>query len=253
MFKEDSESGSEAEKPKKQKKRKKILLKGDPGMGKSKLGKKIRLDWARGLFKMFSIIFFIVLRIEKPCDSIESVIIQQTPELKGLNVSKEKVGKLLDQFGDRCLLILDGLDEHGLGQNKDVLKIITNEKNCSVMITSRPHSTREIQSVFQTVVRVDGFTTEEAKKYVSKFFTEKDKIAQILEFKPSGSRENFQVHKCPILLSFLCILVKEEEIDLLDKNLTIGDLYLRMVQCLYKKFTIRKGIQFEKNKFIEVV
>ena len=38
-----------------------------------------------------------------------------------------------------------------------------------------------------------------------------------------------------------------------DTKLTVGDLYLRMVQCLYKKFTIRKGIQYEKNKFVEVM
>ena len=202
MFKEDSESGSEAEKPKRQKKRKKILSKGDPGMGKSTLGKKIGLDWAKGLFKMFSVIFFIVLRIVKPGDSIEDVIIQQTPELEGLHMSKEKVRKMLDKFGDRCLLILDGLDEHGLGQNDDVLKIIRNRKllNCGVMVSSRPHSTKEIEGFFPTVVRVDVFTREEAEKYVSKFFKDKDKITEILEFKPSGSREDFPVHKCPILL-----------------------------------------------------
>ena len=224
-------------------------------MGKSTLGKKIGLDWAKGLFKMFSIIFFVVLRIVKPGDSIEDVIIQQTPELEGLHVSKEKVGKMLDKFGDRCLLIFDGLDEHSLGQNEDVLKIIRNRKlpNCSIMVSSRPHSTREIENYFPTVVRVDGFTRKEAEKYVSKFFKDKDKITEILEFKPSGSREDFPVHKCPILLSFLCLLVKEEEIDLSDTKLTVGDLYLRMVQCLYKKFKIRKGVQYEKNKFLEVM
>ena len=255
MFKKGSWSGSEAEKPKKQKKRKKILAKGDAGMGKSTLGKKIGLDWARGLFKMFSIIFFIVLRIVKPGDCIEDVIIQQIPELEGLNVSKEKIRKILDRFGDKCLLILDGLDEHGLGQNQDVLKIIQNRKllNCGVSITSRPHSTREIQSLFPTVVRVDGFTTKEAKKYVLKFFTEKNKITQTLGFKPSDSREDFPVHKCPILLSFLCLLVKEEEIDLLDSSLTVGDLYLRMVRCLYRKYTNRKGIGFVESEFVQVM
>ena len=114
---------------------------------------------------MFSIVFFIVLRIVKPGDCIEDVIIQQIPELEGLNVSKEKIRKILDRFGDKCLLILDGLDEHGLGQNQDVLKILRNRKllNCGVLITSRPHSTREVEGFFPTVVRVDGFTTVSAR------------------------------------------------------------------------------------------
>ena len=45
--------------------------------------------------------------------------------------------------------------------------------------------------------------------------------------------------------------MKEDEIDLSDKTLTIGDLCLQMVQCLYRKFTIRKGIQFKKSEFIQ--
>ena len=90
----------------------------------------------------------------------------------------------------------------------------------------RPHSVKDIEQHFPTVVRVDGFTTKEATKFVSKFFVDQNKIDQILAFKPSDLREDFPVHKCPILLSILCLLVKESSIDLLDVNLTIGDLYL---------------------------
>ena len=74
-----------------------------------------------------------------------------------------------------------------------------------------------------------------------------------MKFKPSDSRENFPVHKYPILLSFLCLLAKEEEIDLLDRNFAIGDLYYRMVKCLYTKFTSRKGIKFETAVFHQVL
>ena len=71
---------------------------------------------------------------------------------------------------------------------------------------------------------------------------------------PAGcSREDFPVHKCPILLSFLCLLVSEEQIDLSDRKLTIADLYLRTVKCLYRKFTIRKGIQFRECEFVKVM
>ena len=162
----------------KNEKEKENSLQGNAGMGKSTLGKKIGLDWAKGWFKMFSIIFFVVLRIVNPSDSIEDVIIQQNSELLGLGLSRQKLSSILDKFGDRCLLILDGLDEHGLGQNEDVLNIIRDNKllNVGVLITSRPHGIRVIETFFLTVVRVDGFTQEEAKKFVSNFFTDKYKI-----------------------------------------------------------------------------
>ena len=38
--------------------RDKILIKGEPGMGKTTLGKKVGWDWARGLVKIYSIVFF---------------------------------------------------------------------------------------------------------------------------------------------------------------------------------------------------
>ena len=235
--------------------RDKILMKGDPGMGKTTLGKKMELDWAEGLFQEYSIVFFVHLKFVKPGDSIESAIIQQHTELCGLKVSERKLRAILEKFSDRCLLILDGLDEHGLGKNEDVMKIIRGEKllDCSIVVSSRPHSISEAQIHFSTIVKVVGFTENDASKFVYNFFTERQNISEILKFKPSDSREDFPVHKCPILLSILCLLVKEDEINMSKENLTVGDLYLRMVQCLYKKFTIRKGVQFEKNKFVKVM
>ena len=124
---------------------------------------------------------------------------------------------------------------------------------CGIVVSSRPHTVNEVKQHFPTIIRVDGFIEKEASKFVSKFFADESKIAQILQFKPSDSREDFPVQKCPILLSFLCLLAREEEIDLLDKDLAIGDLYLRIVQCLYKKFTIRKGVPFENSEFVQVL
>ena len=109
-------------------KNRKILMKADPGMGNTTLGKKITKDWATEVFKKFSIIFFVALKLVKPGDSIESVIVQQNPELKGLDVSQQKLKVLLNKYSNRILIILKGLDEHGLGQNEDVLKMIKDQK-----------------------------------------------------------------------------------------------------------------------------
>ena len=95
-------------------------------------------------------VFFVFLKFVQPGEQIENVIIKQNPELEGLGVSVEKLRRILERFGDKCLLILDGLDEHGLGRNEDVLKIIKNQKllDCGIIVSSRPHSTREVAKLF---------------------------------------------------------------------------------------------------------
>ena len=195
------------------------------------------------------------LKLVNPDDLIEKAIKQQNPELEGLGVSQQKLKALLNRYSSRILIILEGLDEHGLGQNGDVLKIIKNQKllGCPILISSRPHSTWKIREYFPTIVRVEGFTYEKAKKFVHNFFTDENKIKQIMEFRPSDSREDFPVHKCPILLSILCFLVNKKEVHLSDTDITIGHLYFKMVKCLYRKYTLKKGKPYQESDLIEVM
>ena len=133
---------------------KKILIKADPGMGKTTLVKKIAWDWAKKFFTKVTMVYFVFLKFVKPGDTIESVIIDQTPELEGLGMTTQKLSSMLERFSEKCLLILDGLDEHAFGKNQDVLKIVRHKKClfCNVLLTSRPHSTRDIERYFDTIV-----------------------------------------------------------------------------------------------------
>ena len=186
-----------------------------------------------------------------------------------------KLTNILEHFGHRCLLILDGYDECALGQNENLIDILSGLKfeNCNIILTSRPHSIVDIENNFDTIVSVEGFTRNEAQKFASHIVPDEEKVENILNFDPAGKRDHPNeeeiedvldfnlagersdrpVHSVPILLSFLCLLVREENIDLSDKTISMGEIYFRMVQCLYKRFTIRKGIKFEKGSLITVL
>ena len=120
-------------------KRNKIFIKAGPGMGKTTLGRKIGHDWSKGIFNKFTAVFFVALKLVEQGESIENAILKQHGELQGLNVTEQKLSVMLELFGEKCLLILDGLDEHGLGKNTDVLKVIKNEKllGCNIIVSSR--------------------------------------------------------------------------------------------------------------------
>ena len=139
-----------------------------------------------------------------------------------------------------------------LGQNSEVLKIVTGSKfsNCNVLLTSRPHSTKDVERYFEVIISVEGFTRSEAEKFASRIVPNPWRVQNVLDFNPAGERSDRPVHNVPILLSFLCLLVREENIDLSEARLSVGEIYFRMVRCLYKKFTIRKGIVFETSSFL---
>ena len=91
---------------------KKILLKGDPGMGKATLSKKIGWDWARKIFDFFRVVFVVFLKLVRPEEAIENVILSQYPVLEGLGVSEQKLRFFLENYGKDILLILDRTNMH---------------------------------------------------------------------------------------------------------------------------------------------
>ena len=74
-----------------------------------------------------------------------------------------------------------------------------------------------------------------------------------MQFRPSDSKEKFPIQKCPILLSFFCFLIAKQKINLSDKTISMGDIYTRLVSCLYKKFTIVRNMEFNKNNFFQIL
>ena len=133
--------------------------------------------------------------------------------------------------------------------NQDVLKIIQAKKlfHTHVVVTSRPHSTKDIQKYFDTIFRVDGFTHIQAKQFSLKVLSDENKVKDVLKYNPAKDRQNISLSQCPILLSFLCLLVKEGDIDLSKDVLNSGEIYTRMVRRLYKKFTIQTNTEFEAS------
>ena len=233
----------------------KILILADPGYGKTSLSKKIIFDWAKGIYKNFTMVLLVSLKQLQAGDLIENVIIQQTPGLEGRGVSPRKLQRILETFGERCLIILDGLDEHALGSNEDVMKIITGEKlsQCSIVATSRPHIIADVKRYFPTVVRTRGFTQEAAEEFALKILEDAEQVKTAMNLTATPLIHQDSPYVCPLLLSFKCILVRDEDIGFTKKTMFLGDIYAKMIRCLYKAFTLRKGIPYQATDFFDML
>ncbi len=237
-----------------------VLCKGDPGMGKTTLAKKVTFDWATDNFKRFEMVFFIRLKLMSSGNTLEQALLEQNPWLVGLRFSEAKLREMLKQFQEKILLVLDGLDEHASGKfatdyNKDILRILSRTKLplCHVFLTSRPHSTRSMEPQFDTIVQVRGFTKAEATKFAMAILQDEWKVRSVLNFNPADFRDDVHLYQCPILLSFMCILVRETNVDLSNTTILTGEIYMKMIRCLYKKFTLRKGIEFNEGDFTRML
>ena len=234
----------------KKKKGKKIVAKGDAGKGKSTWAKKIAYDWAKGVFTAVSVVFFVSMKLIKPGQSIENIIIDQIP-LETFEKGEKILTNLFDTFGKKCLIIFDGLDEHVLGSNADVKKIIEGRKlsTCCILLTSRPHSVEEIEKYFPTCICIQGFSRDHARYFVSNCIQNQGTVQMVLSY----SVKNFGLNFSPMLLSFLCILVNSNELDLNKQQVPLSEIYYKLILCVYRKYCERMKKEFKESEFVDVL
>ena len=149
---------------------------------------------------------------------------------------------ILEAYGDRCLLILDGFDEHVGSQSDDIFQIILNRKynHCNVLVTSRPHCIATIEEHFQTF-NIKGFNRDQAKSFAYKILKDQQTknaalVETVLDFDPLSPESGKYFYECPLLLSVLCSLVNTKSINLSDEKTHVGEIFSKITLCLYKYF-----------------
>ena len=168
---------------KKKAKAKKILFKGDPGTGKT-FSRKVAWDWATGLFTAVSVVFFVTMKLAKSGKTIENLIIQQTSVVAALHIGEKRLRGMIESLGSRCLIILEGLDEHDIQKSPHIANVISGRQllGCNLFVTSRPHNISEFEEHFSTIVQVQGFSKNRAADYLTKILSDKTKVQNVMSF-----------------------------------------------------------------------
>ncbi len=223
-----------------------ILVKGYPGIGKTTFLQKVAWDWAKEIFKSFAMVFLIVLKFVAPSDSIAKMITQQNGILEGSKFDSKSIEDILDQHGEECLILLDGYDE--IPENVTAITQLLEKRiypKCNIMLTSRPNVTKQIQNYFTTIASVEGFSKEKATEYMGKVLHDKRKADAVMEY--SATNEIVDMWRYPVLVMFLCLLVNERTIDIDTERLSLDELYTRLLDLLYKRYTVRANVIYKEE------
>ncbi len=147
-----------------------VLLEGSPGAGKSTLAWHICKSWGSGsLFGEFTLVMFVQLR--DPAIGSATSIADILPGMAN-GQQREVLSKLEARNGKGVLFVLDGWDEYAKGLSKDNIcgKLICcpgdlSMQESTLLITSRPVASGELQKYCSTRIEIIGFTPTEVSKY----------------------------------------------------------------------------------------
>ena len=214
-----------------------VLLEGELGKGKSVFCQKLANDWSEGKtgesFPSFQIFLKLQCSQIKSDGAINADILKKSimNQLLPENAPQEMKTRLFEYVKEQesqVLVVLDGL--HELNQAIDIFSLIVKELHpwkCKFLLTSRndPNLRKHCDSLFQII----GFTIEDAKSFIRKFFGETDqKIAEDLI---NRINESSQVGKTllelvynPLITSFICYICK-------SGNLSSARTLLQEITC----------------------
>ena len=154
--------------------RKRVLIEGVPGSGKSTLVQRMCHDWSVGHFAQdYKVVIQVTLR-SLPKDqklSLEDLIFTSVGDAA---IVQEVTDFVTAHQGQGVLFIFDGFDElsEEMRKKSPVYDIITGHlaPHSSFMVTTRPIAAESLYHCVDRRVEISGFGREEVKKFVREYF-----------------------------------------------------------------------------------
>ena len=188
-----------------------ILVKGDPGIGKSTFVQKLAFDWATKNFVRFDVVLVVKLKFTDKTQSIAGMVKNQIETLwDNDQVSEVDIASYMKSGRDSVLLVLDGLDEINLKQYPQVREVLLGERyrKCCILATTRPHVAETLYNKMTNVAKIKGFSRERAKQFVGHILDGKESEEF---FQQLNDKKMSQMHQIPLIVQALALLFKEQQ------------------------------------------
>ena len=188
--------------------RKRVLIEGVPGSGKSTLVQRMCHDWSVGRFAQdYKVVIQVTLR-SLPKDqklSLEDLIFTS---VRDAAIIQEVTDFITAHQGRGVLFIFDGFDElsEEMREKSPVCDIITGHlaPHSSFIMTTRPISAESLYHHVDRRVEIGGFGKEEVKKFILEYFASNPSAGEKLLSTLSRHPHIMNLCFTPLLLLMVC-------------------------------------------------
>ena len=222
----------------------KVLIEGQPGVGKTTYCNKIAYDWAKNCKADDSFPNVQVLLLLK-CKDINSDLREAIDDqLLPKDIKKEEREKFFTfvwEHQSNVFLVLDGLDElptHKLSVYKEIIQGRMLSK-CYLVVTARHEAGIKVRECCDTLLEVEGFTKNDAEDFIRRYFKTERHLAEKLLDKLRTDASLRGITANPLNTALLCLLCEDFQGDL-PKGRTL--LYHEIVQCVLRKYRRKKEL-----------
>ena len=231
----------------------KVLIEGNPGMGKTTYCNKVAYDWAINIkndgdyFPEFEMVLLLKCRdVEIESDLWGAIDDQLLPgEIN--QKEREKFFEFIRQNQSKVLLILDGLDEFPSSKLPEFTDVIEGKilPSCHLVVTARHEAGIPVRNVCDSLLEIEGFTYQDSKEFIHKYFAGKEDLAKKLLDKIQNEKWLKEMTANPLNTALLCLLCEDFQ-GILPESRT--QLYVEVVQCVLIRYRKKKGLSVENDK-----
>ena len=215
--------------------RKRMLVYGRPGIGKSTFCKKAAYDWSKALKEiLMNFCILLLIKLRDVCDvgNIRDVLMASKLLASDGPISVDSLYDYIVNNQDKVLLILDGYDEYSFAEERSpILAIWKGEqlRDCHVIVTTRQLECDELRGPSHVQLEIQGFKSRKQKEtFARKLLAGEEHPDEFMSYLYENHLGDMA--EIPLLLLMLCILWKEKHHVGLPKSR--ADIFTQFIQTM---------------------